>query len=169
MPGGQLDRAIPPAFRTPVTSVVHRDRAGLFPALPQPSTTYFYRLAPKPAAVRLNLPSCTRAPAGSPRSVANRKSAVSLPLSARTCDGKFTHTVDFYPARYKFSSSPTPLEPRKGNRYRRSHRWGWPASSFTTCKFPPMRDHPFYSPGHPAGTTGKYPYFVPVSSDWRRF
>ena len=38
----------------------------------------YYRLAPKPSAVCLNMPSCTRAPAGCPRSVANRKSAVSL-------------------------------------------------------------------------------------------
>ena len=33
----------------------------------------YYRLARKPSAVRLNMPSCTRAPAGSLRSVANRK------------------------------------------------------------------------------------------------
>ena len=38
----------------------------------------YYRLALKPSAACLNLPSCTRAPAGCPRSVANRKSAVSL-------------------------------------------------------------------------------------------
>ena len=38
----------------------------------------YYRLAPKPSAACLNMPSCTRAPAGCPRSVANRKSAVSL-------------------------------------------------------------------------------------------
>ena len=70
---GQLDRGIPPALRTPVTSGVHRDRAGLFPTLPQASTTYFYWQAPKPSALCLNMPSGTRAPAGCPRSVANRK------------------------------------------------------------------------------------------------
>jgi len=65
-----------------------------------------YRSAPKPSAVCLNMPSCTRAPAGYPRSVANRKSAVSLFPSARTCDGRFSRTADSDPARYKFSSSP---------------------------------------------------------------
>jgi hypothetical protein len=65
-----------------------------------------YRLAPKPSAVCLNLPSCSRAPAGSPRSVANRKSAVSLPLSARTCDGRFSRTADSYPGYYRLLASP---------------------------------------------------------------
>ena len=65
----------------------------------------YYRPAPKPSAACLNLPSCTRAPAGYPRSVANRKSAVSLPSSARTCDGKFSRTADSYPARYRVVSS----------------------------------------------------------------
>ena len=66
----------------------------------------YYGLAPKPSAVCLNLPSCTRAPAGFPRSVANRKSAVSLPSSARTCDGRFSRTADSYPWHYRLAASP---------------------------------------------------------------
>ena len=49
------------------------------PSSISPTIHYLYHpLAPKPSAACLNLPSCTRAPAGFPRSVANRKSAVSL-------------------------------------------------------------------------------------------
>ena len=58
--------------------MVHRDRAGLVPVLPPTIHYLYYLLAPKPSAVCLNMPSCTRAPAEYPRSVANRKSAVSL-------------------------------------------------------------------------------------------
>ena len=44
------------------------------PSITSPTVHYlYYRLAPKPSAVCLNMPSCTRAPAGCPRSVANRK------------------------------------------------------------------------------------------------
>ena len=71
-----------------------------------PSIHYlYYRLAPKPSAVCLNMPSCTRAPAGYPRSVANRKSAVSRLPSARTCDGTFSRTADSYPGGYRISVS----------------------------------------------------------------
>jgi len=72
-----------------------------------PTIHYLYcRPAPKPSAACLNLPSCTRAPAGSPRSVANRKSVVSLPSSARTCDGKFSRTADSYPGGYTIAARP---------------------------------------------------------------
>ena len=73
-----LSRYTPVRSEPTVTSGVYRDRAGPLSASPQPSTTYCYRQAPKPSAACLNVPSCTRAPAGYPRSVANRKSAVSL-------------------------------------------------------------------------------------------
>ena len=72
-----------------------------------PSSHYlYYGLAPKPSAACLNMPSGTRAPAGYPRSVANRKSIVSLPPSARTCDGKFSRTADSYPGGYTIAVSP---------------------------------------------------------------
>ena len=78
MRGSQLDPDVPPAFRNP--SHFGGTPGSSWPCFSiSPKIHYlYYRLALKPSAACLNLPSCTRAPAGYPRSVANRKSAVSL-------------------------------------------------------------------------------------------
>ena len=106
MPCGQLDPGIPPCVPNPSHFVGTPGPSWPCSSI-SPNIHYlYYRLAPKPSAACLNMPSCTRAPAGSPRSVANRKSAVSLPSSARTCDGKFSRTADSYPGHHRLAASP---------------------------------------------------------------